>query len=530
MAVLRELHGLREFPLRNKMTVIGRDPTCDIHVSSGQVSRRHAMIIYSGDVYYIEDLGSVNGTHVNGQRIGQRIPLKPHDRIEISGLAVTFEDERTSLLSGHTDQAALGSIMSVLDVAAGGRVEVAAEAKLRAVLEISRNLSNMLNLEKVLPKILESLFAVFPQADRGCILLHDPATGELVQRAVRQQREAPGTALPLSRTIINHAIQTGQAILSADAGQDQRFDQSQSIRQLGLHSFLCVPLLSQEGKCLGVIQIDTQDPHKSFRQEDLDVLACASLQAARAVELAQLHEARRDLEAAIEIQKSFLPSEPPQIQGLQFFDYYSPAQHIGGDYYDYIPLPGNRLAVALGDVSGHGVSAALLMARVSAAARFCLAGEPNVARALGQLNAVLTRRGTADRFVTLVAAVLDLNTFAMTLVNAGHPPPLRLSGQKVEELAPEIAGLPLGILERPYEEQVLTLQPGDVVVLYTDGLTERRNPQNELYGLERLKAVLQKAPRDVPSLGKAILEDVRVFAAGRPQSDDLTLVCFGRTP
>jgi serine phosphatase RsbU (regulator of sigma subunit) len=529
MAVLRELHGQREFPLRNRMTVIGRDPACDVHISSGQASRRHAMIIYAADGYCIEDLGSVNGTQVNGRPIHGRTRLNPHDRIEIGGLAVTFEDEHASLAAVMSDSADLASIMSVLDVATGGRLEVAAEAKLRAVLAISQNLSNTLNLETVLPKILESLFAVFPQADRGVILLKDPRTGELTQRAVRQRGNSRDTAVPLSKTILDHAIQTGKALLSADAGRDQRFDHSQSIRQLQLHSFMCVPLLSQQGACLGVIQIDTRDPHKCFRQEDLDVLACATLQAARAVELAQLHEERRDLEAATEIQKSFLPSERPQIAGLQFFDHYAAAQHIGGDYYDYIPLPGDRLAVALGDVSGHGVSAALLMARVSAAARFCLAGEPNVACALGKLNAVLTRKGAADRFVTFVAAVLDLNTFALTLVNAGHPPPIRLSGGKVEELAPDVAGLPLGILERPYDEQVLTLEPGEIVVLYTDGVTEMRNPQKELYGTDRLRAVLQKAPHDVQAVGRAVLDDVRAFAAGRPAGDDLTIVCFGRT-
>src|SRR5262249_54864976 len=153
----------------------------------------------------------------------------------------------------------LGSIMSSLDVRSGGRVEVAAEAKLRAVLEISRIVSNTLHLETVLPKILEGLFAVFPQADRGFILLYDSATGQLVPRAVRQRGAPRGVALPLSQTILNHAIQTGQAILSADAGHDQRFDMSQSVRSLDIHSILCVPLLSQAGACLGVIQIDTQD-------------------------------------------------------------------------------------------------------------------------------------------------------------------------------------------------------------------------------------------------------------------------------
>jgi serine phosphatase RsbU (regulator of sigma subunit) len=267
-----------------------------------------------------------------------------------------------------------------------------------------------------------------------------------------------------------------------------------------------------------------------FREEDLDVLLCASTQAARAVELAQLHEARRDLEAATEIQKSFLPRERPKIDGLRFFDHYSPAQQIGGDYYDYIPLPGDRLAVAVGDVAGKGVSAALLMAQLSAFTRFCFAGEPDVKKALSQLNAVLSRTAATDRFVTFVAAVIDVHTFSATLVNAGHPLMLRRPANRtaVDELGDEIAGLPLSVFDYPYDELVVPLEPGDVLLLYTDGVTEARNPRNETYGLGRLRALMGKCGPEVESMGAEILGDVRRFADGRPPSDDLTLVAVAR--
>ena len=407
---------------------------------------------------------------------------------------------------------------------------MAPEAKLRAVLEISRNLSGTLNLELVLPKILESLFTVFPQAERGFILLLDPATGQLRTRAARRRREGADEKVPLSHTIVNHAMRSGKAILSADAGHDERFDWSQSVRSLQLRTVMCVPMLSQQGVPLGVIQIDGQDPLKMFREEDLDVLLCASTQAARAVEMAQLHETRRDLEAAREIQKSFLPRERPAIAGLRFFDHYSPAQQIGGDYYDYIPLPGNRLAVALGDVAGKGVAAALLMAQLSAFTRFCFASEPDVKKALAQLNAVLLRTADTDRFVTFVAAVIDLNSFETTLVNAGHPLVLRLSANRAgaHELGAEIAGLPLAVFNKPYEELVVQLEPGDTLLLYTDGVTEARNPHNEVYGLARLSAQMEKCSQDVETMGAAILADVHRFAAGRPPSDDLTLVGVAR--
>jgi phosphoserine phosphatase RsbU/P len=533
MAFLRESATGRKFQLPGETTVLGRDPACDVRVTGGQVSRKHAQIVRVGADYFVEDLDSANGTQVNGQRIRERTRLRPNDRIEVPGLTITFQDDAPSSASADESESELAGrtfITSCFDLEAGLRFEVAPEAKLRAVLEISRNLSGTLNLEVVLPKILESLFTVFPQADRGFILLLDPATGQLRPRASRRRREGKDESMSLSHTIVKQAMKSGQAILSGDAGHDKRFDWSESVRNLQLRTVMCVPMLSQQGTPLGVIQIDGQDPLKMFREEDLDVLLCASTQAARAVELAQLHEARRDLEAAREIQTSFLPRERPDVLGLRFFDHYSPAQQIGGDYYDYIPLPGNRLAITVGDVAGKGVAAALLMAQLSAYTRFCFAGEPDVKKAVAQLNRVLLRTADSDRFVTFVAAVIDLDTFETTLVNAGHPLVLRHRANRggVHELGADIAGLPLAVLEETYDELVVKLEPGDTLLLYTDGVTEARNPKNAVYGLGRLSALMAKHSQDLETMGAAILADVRRFAEGRPPSDDLTLVGVAR--
>ncbi len=131
--------------------------------------------------------------------------------------------------------------------------------------------------------------------------------------------------------------------------------------------------------------------------------------------------------------------------------------------------------------------------------------------------------------MTFVAALIDLNSLAMTLLNAGHPPPLRRRDGVVQELASETVGLPLAVIDRPYEAVTVPLEPGDAVVLYTDGVSEARSPRGELYGAERVQKLLAAGPADVTALGDALLEDVRRFADGRPMSDDLTLVCFART-
>jgi serine phosphatase RsbU (regulator of sigma subunit)/pSer/pThr/pTyr-binding forkhead associated (FHA) protein len=538
MPVLREVNGTRVFPLRGKITVLGRDTACDIVVETPATSGRHAMILCSGGVYYIDDLDSVNGTYVNDVRVKERTALKSGDHVAIAGLEATFaEDDRekaaldeTALLQTRLEGVETVPIRSSLEVGGDYRVTVQPEAKLRAILEITHNLSNSLDLKVVLPKILESLFTIFPQADRGCILLRDPVTGQLAPKAVRQRSNQGDAAAAISWTIMNCALRQGRAILSADATTDTRFDPTHSILHHQIRSIMCVPLVSQSGSSLGVIQIDTKAKRDQFRQDDLGVLVCASMQAARAVELAQLHQERRDLETATEIQKSFLPAVRPRYDQLQFFDHYSPVQHVGGDYYDYIPLPGNRLAVALGDVEGKGITAALLMARLSSAVRFCLATAASVPDAVRQLNLLQTRTGGYERFVTFVVAVVDLARFSVTLVNAGHPAPIRRQsqGNKVANLGEDIVGLPLGVIDRPYEEVVVPFEPGDTLVLYTDGVSEARNMEGEVYGAERLRAAVQNAAADAEAVGMALLDDVRRFAGARPQSDDMAIVCVGR--
>jgi serine phosphatase RsbU (regulator of sigma subunit) len=537
MAVLRELPGGREFELRGPVTLIGRDPTCDIVIDLARASRRHAQVVETSDAYFVEDLASANGTFVNGQRVNGRARLHTGDRIALVGMTLEFHDDKGDFgaplrtISGAGDLTAAGgaSIVSFLDVARGVRVEVGAEAKLRAVLEISRNLGTSLDLEVVLPKILESLFAIFPFADRGFVLLRDPARGQMEPKAVRQRREGQGDGAAISHAVINHVVATGRAVLSTDALTDQRFEPSASLHRLLVRSVMCVPMLTQEGTCLGVIQIDTSDEGHQFRDEDLEVLASASTQAARAVELAWWYQERRELEAAVPIQKSFLPGGRPTVDQLRFFDYYSAARYVGGDYYDYVPLPGNRLAVAVGDVAGKGVSAALLMARLSASVRYCLASEANPADAVRRLSNSMARDCGDDRFVTFLAAVIDLSTFSMTLVNAGHLAPLRRRpGAEPELLGDAIIGLPLAVFDRPYESLAVPLERGDTLVLCTDGVTEARNAAGEFYGLDRLRKAVAGAPEDVESLGQAVLDDVQRFTGGRRQNDDLTIVCVGR--
>jgi serine phosphatase RsbU (regulator of sigma subunit) len=429
------------------------------------------------------------------------------------------------------------TVTSKLALTTGLRLDLNTSAKLKALVEISQNLGRALGVADVLPKLLDSLFVIFPQADRGFIVLEDPRTRRLVPQAVKYRRAAQGENVRISRTILRRVMASKEAILSADAAQDARFDMAESIVDYPIHSMICAPLLNRDGQSLGVIQLVSLDPRNRFQQDGLDVLVSVACQAAFAVENAQLHEAamrdqalRRELDVAHEVQRGFLPSAAPRIPEYEFFEYYEPANQLGGDYYDYIELPGGRLAVVVADVSGKGISASLLMAKLSAETRFCLASEPEPAQAVARLNRVFCESAWDDRFVTMALALLDPRRHEVTVFNAGHLPPLWRRGVgRVETVAEPESGLPLGV-ERAvdYVPHRVPLAPGESLIMYTDGITEAMNQNDELYGAARLLRMSAVGADGVSLLGRRILDDVRLFVGATPQSDDMCLECFGR--
>ncbi|MGD0897956.1 MAG: SpoIIE family protein phosphatase [Thermoguttaceae bacterium] len=590
MAILLAVKGLpagETLPLGKEITILGRHPECDIVLDSGAISRQHARILRVGEEFYVEDLQSRNGTQLNGTPVKGRQRLSAGDRVGLCDIVFQFF-ERPDQVSGvrgqgsgdrgqgpgvrgqgtgdrgqgsgvsdrsdrrrqgdtgalMVDDEASGpraTVMSRVDVSSGHtslRLEVNPQAKLKALLEISRSLGRALGLEQVLPKLLESLFAIFPQADRGLFVLPDPATGKLVPRVLKHRREGLGEAVRVSRTIVERVMASKEAILSADAASDSRFGMADSIVDFHLRSVMCAPLIGSEGRAMGVVQLDTADQRGRFNLEDLDLLASVACQAAIAVENADLHETAmrqqaldRELGVAHDVLRGFLPAAPPRIGQYEFFDFYEPAHELGGDYYDYVPLGEGRLAVVVADVSGKGIPASLLMAKLSSDVRYCLASEPAPADAVARLNRTFCQSGWADRFVTMVLAVLDPRRHEVTLVNAGHLPPLVRRGAEVTMAVPEEAvRLPLGVDENvDYVQTVRPMAQGDSLALYTDGVTEAMNERDELYGSQRLAAQLAGGPEGVAAQSRQILRDVKEFVGSRPQSDDMCLVCFGRT-
>ncbi|MDO4574554.1 MAG: SpoIIE family protein phosphatase [Planctomycetia bacterium] len=555
MALLRLIKGLspgKTYPVHGGSHILGRGQDCDIHLDVAAVSRKHARIYKQDDHYVLEDLKSRNGTMVNNRPVADSVTLNHRDRIQICSIVMFFYDDGKEneaggyeALQAHIDDseasgAAKSSFIASYDMVKNrgqaGMTSAPAEEKLKALVAIGRHLGEAVQLEEVLLRILESLFDIFPQADRGIIILRDPKTGRLLPKALKQ-RNPNNEEVRLSRTILQNVITSGKAILSADAAADSRFDMAQSISYSPIRSMMCAPLIGIDGSAIGVLQIDAASTMKQFTSSDLEILASVATQAALAVRSAQLMEKameeaslKRELSVAHKVQQGLLPASKPVLAGYQFFDYYAPARHLGGDYYDYIPLPDGRLAVTLADVSGKGISASLLMAKLSAEARYKLAIHPDVTEAMYELNNTFCDERWDDRFVTLVMGIIDPVANTVTMVNAGHVPPVVChAGGGTTVLTNTERGLPIGVLpDTIYKTTTVTIASGETLFFFTDGATDAVNEQGEMFGADRIYRCWAAKFDSVEEQGMALIRSIERFVGTVPNADDICITGIRR--
>ena len=550
------------FELTETETVLGRHPECTIQVNSNMVSRRHARLVKGNSGYLLEDLGSGNGTFLNGKKVDEPTVVGHDDRIKLGPVMLRYEDPDSAaaatavgstvvrkstrpdfaatlavdIASGEHDNA---QIMSTTADASGfGKLEIQPEAKLKAVLEISRSLAGTVDLDAILPKILDTLFKIFPHADRGCILFRAEDSDKLVPRVLKHRRADEDESVKLSRTILKAVMEQKTGILSADAASDSRFQASESISSLTIRSMMCVPLLSVGGEVMGIIHIDTQNAFNQFRPEDLDLLIAVAGQAAMSYETARLmvtflekQKQDREMGIAANVQLALLPESMPIVPGYEFYASYDSAQAVGGDYYDCMMLGADHVCFAFGDVAGKGVPASLVMSRLSSVVQNVMTFVSDLGEAISRINGQMCAKAVEGRFVTFVLGLLHVPSGKLKIAIAGHMPiMIRKPDGTVEEFGEEIIGVPLGVIEDyPFDVAERIIQPGELCVIYTDGVSEAMNPDSDLYGMDRLRKLMVDSPAGAgEQLGKTILADVRKFAAGRPQNDDITLMVFGR--
>jgi sigma-B regulation protein RsbU (phosphoserine phosphatase) len=308
-----------------------------------------------------------------------------------------------------------------------------------------------------------------------------------------------------------------------------------SIVEQKVHTMMAVPLQTKD-RIIGLIYVDSPFVLREFTKDDLSLLTVMANIAGIRIENARLtavEEAerimKRDLTQAAEIQGGMLPDQAPQVPGTDLAGFNAACRTVGGDYYDFFPYPDGRVAMALGDVSGKGMPASLLMMGLHARVQVLAEDPGNLAELMTRLNKATCAKCPSNRFITFFFCVLDTNTGELTFANAGHNPPIvvRASG-KVELL--EGGGPVLGILPiAPYSEMRVILERGDMLVLYSDGVTEATNVSYDEYGEDRFIDVL-KAEREKPatSIVDSVMKSLTAFAAGAPQADDITLVVAKR--
>jgi serine phosphatase RsbU (regulator of sigma subunit) len=538
MAVLQIVQGPdagRRYNLDGPITILGRQADCTVCLAAKAVSRQHAQVLLTPEGYQVEDLDSSNGTFVNGNRLvpHARILLSENDTFEIG--PYTLRLHSLPAPPPVTENLVIREKVNAVTLNQSVYGQDPAQ-KLQTVLEIAQHLARTLDIDALVDKLLEHLLRLFPQADRGIVLLGD--VDRLTVRGQRCRHQQDPSAHPYSRTIVKKALEEGIGILSDDVRGDSRFTASATIASLEIRSLLCAPLIGPNQRRLGVIQLDRMRTGRAFQMDDLQLLTTIGLQVAVVLDNAALHQEllreqrlRQELALAREIQQGFLPSEFDDFGDatLEVFACVHPARQVSGDLYDLLKVSCDQLAFFVGDVSGKGMPAALFMVAVHALSRHLVTAGTAPSETLVQLNKALSADNPSTMFVTLAHGLYEAKTGEVVMTSAGHPLPLlrRANGQVSEVVLKtgRLLGYDAGALN--LTDIRLTLNTGDTLVFYTDGFTEAREPaRREMFGVERLqKVVAGFAPAlSLKECADRALAAIDQFTAPGEQQDDLTLL------
>jgi phosphoserine phosphatase RsbU/P len=538
LELIRDGQVVRVFEITGTDLHIGRTRGSEIQFDDAKVSRNHARIERQLDgSCHLVDLDSQNHSYVDEKKLMPFVPLALRDgcRIRIFEHEMIFRDPMVGVRKDGAEERStvLRSIEDLSSIRLAQRLAQPVEA-FQAILDVNRALGGA-DLNEVFARVLDGLMTVFPRAERGFVLTVE-YDGTLPLRAVRRRGGEPETP-SLSRTIARRVLEEAKPVLISDATLESDYRTQQSVSST-LRTALVVPLPGSDGKAVGMVQLDSRADTERFTTSELDLLAALAVPMGIAVENHTLLKKRASWAAAGQIQRALLPRNRPEIPGYRFWECYRPTEEVGGDLYDYIPVgssaaderDASRWAIILGDVAGKGVPAALMMAGICPEVRHLVRAGVAPHEVLSKVNQRIDDAEFDCRFVTLVFTELDVRSHRLTVASAGHPCPLvRRSGGVIEEVGRAESGTPLGIDGGgDYRSITVALEPGDVVVLYSDGVTDARDRRDKPFGDHSVREALAQAPHGVAAVGEAILATVREHASTRSQFDDITLVCFGR--
>src|SRR6202050_2384157 len=529
----------RPLPLDRERYTLGRSSANELcYPEDAGLSRQHLAIEKDGDTWLVRDLGSKNGTFVNGVRITSPFPLGKNDRVTAGHIALDFGENSLPPLSDHTvifieGQTPTASVSTTVATSLKGVLsqdeKIEGGPQMRALIRAGRELAGNMPLGELF-KLIMNLSVEAVGATRGVLMTLEGT--ELVVRS------ALGEGFRISNTVRDRVIKEKTSLLVRDARLDEAFADRLSLAQQQIRSMLAVPLQTDD-RVIGLIYLDSPNFIKEFTKEDLSLLTVMANVAAIRIEhtrLAEVEQAERiyakQLEQAAEIQRGLLPVQAPNVPGVDLAGYNAACQTVGGDYYDFLPYPDGRVGVLVGDVAGRGMPAALLMSSLQARVQVLFDDPTNLAALVTRLNRIISSNCPSNRFITFFIGILEQKTAELTYVNAGHNPPIVAHADgAVEKL--EGTGLILGILSvATYTQKTTTLAPGDAVLLFSDGVSEPVRPDSdEEFGEDRLAQIFATLRNDdAQSIVDSINQQVREFTAGLPLPDDITLVVVKRLP
>ncbi|MEO5762590.1 MAG: SpoIIE family protein phosphatase [Vicinamibacteria bacterium] len=541
--VLKSADGEHRIKVDLPRMTLGRSRDADIFIPDQWLSRMHAEIRFDRGALTVADLGSKNGTLVNGSRIQGPTSLRTGDQIKLGDHTVTVNwsgiDEEpeddiqaigTKVFSVRTlQEGVLKAPSSAQDLVRKNRVLTVLSGAAAALLA-HRPLSETFD------KILDILFGAVP-AERGAIALFEgPAGAEVPEvKASKTRRGEP--ILRVSRTISRRVLKEKVSILLPNVLEDAMLKSEASIVTTGIRSAMCAPLWhSDEGidSVIGVVYLDSRERTHTFSEEDLELVTALASVAAAKIENARLLEEslekrrlEEDMRVAAEIQRSMLPKACPTILGYDIAAGTEPCRAVGGDYFDF-HLTKERLTFALGDVSGKGTGAALIMTILRAAVRDHWLGEDLIG-SVSEMNNIVTQNVPANKYVTFFIGRLDIATGRLDYINAGHNPPILSKGSGVVDRL-TTGGMVLGLFEDAlYESGSTMLDPQDRLVVFTDGFSETWNSKGDELGEEGLVTfALDVKGTSATAMKEHLLRKADEFAEGLKATDDRTIIVVCR--
>jgi sigma-B regulation protein RsbU (phosphoserine phosphatase) len=524
--------------LKEGRQTVGRSSTADIHLNYPSVSRSHAAVAVEGSKVTVEDLGSRNGTRVDGVLVEGPVRAKLGSSIEFAELTFKLVDTHPEARAQYAlDEGSLeSSSVTLRDIYEPGDRRDKSMGLFQVLADAGELLAAHRGLDELYQVTLE-LVERAVRSQRAVLLLVEGQEPDPVITASRLPENATDADLVLSRTMVRRVLNEGAALLTTDAQSDPRFMERQSVIAQRIRSAMAAPLFDNE-RIIGILYADTTDPACWYSEDELRTfVALANLIAVKITQarLAHAEEERRRMEhelgMAKEILSFILPSRIQAVDGYETALYHTPCFEVGGDLYDVRRLPDGRVLIVTGDVAGKGIAAALLVSNILPIVRLLTAETPALPDLAAKLNSQIWQSTDAIHFATLFIAILHPESGRLDYVNAGHPPPLVINPDGTIELL-DTTGMPLGMLEDTrYRAGTVHIRPGALLAMFSDGIPEAENPRGEFYQTPRLRDVLLA---DLSATAFATIERLRAdldrFTEGTPQGDDVTILLLKRRP